>query len=177
MVPTLLWQGGSGIGGGTHIGVGSLGATRCREAERRRLRVSTQVLDLAPCHSAAMVRTVLVVDDSAAFREATSALLLSEGFVVVGEAADGRSGLELAVTLQPDLVLLDVQLPDLDGFEVARRLAADHGGGARVVLVSTRSAASLRVGLSCTTAAGFLAKQDLTGEALRRLLDDPAHDP
>lgn len=124
-----------------------------------------------------MVRTVLVVDDSAAFREAASALLLSEGLVVVGEAADGQSGLELAARLQPDLVLLDVQLPDLDGFEVARRLAAGHGGAARVVLVSTRSASSLRVGLSHTSAAGFLAKQDLTGHALRRLLDDSGQHP
>lgn len=134
---------------------------------------STYVLAPGTCHSADMARTVLLVDDSAAFRAAALALLEAEGFVVVGESADGASVLEQAVRLQPDLVLLDVQLPDVDGFEVARLLSQDERVTAMVVLVSTRSASSYRARLSDTTATGFLAKQDLSGGALRALLQAP----
>src|SRR5438093_2201218 len=83
------------------------------------------------------VTTVLIVDDHPTFRATAHALLEAEGFDVVGEAEDGGSALEAAERLHPDVVLLDVQLPDIDGFEVASRLTGD-GDGPLVVLISSR---------------------------------------
>ena len=71
-----------------------------------------------------MRRTVLIVDDHEAFRQSASALLEAEGFDVVGQAADGPEAIAEAERLRPEVVLLDIQLPDLDGFAVAERLAA-----------------------------------------------------
>ena len=71
-----------------------------------------------------MTVRVLIVDDHPSFRATARLLLETEGFEVVGEEADGASGLRAARELSPDLVLLDVQLPDIDGFEVAAQLTA-----------------------------------------------------
>ena len=85
----------------------------------------------------AMALTVLIVDDHPSFRASARVLLEAEGFDVIGEAADGTSGIAEAKRLRPDLVLLDVQLPDIDGFEVAG--AADQRAtGPDIVLVSSR---------------------------------------
>ena len=73
-----------------------------------------------------MAVTVLIVDDHPSFRSSAQALLEAEGFSVVGEAADGAGGLASTRELCPDLVLLDVQLPDIDGFDVAARITADR---------------------------------------------------
>jgi DNA-binding NarL/FixJ family response regulator len=116
-----------------------------------------------------MSRRVLIVDDHEGFRSFARALLQAEGFEVVGEAADGESALEAAAELAPDLVLLDVQLPDGDGFDVADRLAAAKQPPA-VVLVSTRDAASYRRRLATTTARGFIPKGELSGPALLALV-------
>jgi DNA-binding NarL/FixJ family response regulator len=113
-------------------------------------------------------RSVLIVDDHAAFRRTVRELLEAEGFEVIGEAADGESALMAAARLQPRLVLLDVQLPDLDGFEVAARLAGGSDPPA-VILTSTRSADSYRRRLANTPALGFIAKSELSGEALAAL--------
>src|ERR1700726_226654 len=82
---------------------------------------------------------VLIVDDHAGFRSMARRLLQAGGYEVVGEAADGSSGLQAARHLRPDLVLLDIQLPDVDGCEVARWLAAEADPPA-VVLISSRDA-------------------------------------
>jgi DNA-binding NarL/FixJ family response regulator len=116
-----------------------------------------------------MVRTVLIVDDHDGFRSFARALLQAEGFEIVGEAADGASALEAVARLRPDLVLLDVQLPDLDGFQVAEQLAARPDPPA-VVLVSTRDAASYRRRLAQTPARGFIPKAELSAPALRALM-------
>jgi DNA-binding NarL/FixJ family response regulator len=116
-----------------------------------------------------MVRTVLIVDDHDGFRSFARALLQAEGFAIVGEAPDGVSALEAVARLQPDLVLLDVQLPDLDGFQVAERLAALDNPPS-VVLVSTRDAAAYRRRLTDTPARGFIPKGELSGPALRALV-------
>jgi DNA-binding NarL/FixJ family response regulator len=116
-----------------------------------------------------MGESVLIVDDHEGFRTFARSLLDSEGFDVVGEAEDGASALRAAGQLAPDVVLLDVQLPDLDGFEVAERLAAEPHPPA-VVLISTRAAASYRRRLVMTSARGFISKGDLTGAALAALL-------
>jgi DNA-binding NarL/FixJ family response regulator len=116
-----------------------------------------------------MATSVLIVDDHDGFRAFARALLSSEGFEVVGEAGDGASALRAVNQLDPDVVLLDVQLPDLDGFEVAARLAAAETSPA-VVLVSTRHAISYRRRLAETSARGFISKGDLSGAALAAVL-------
>jgi DNA-binding NarL/FixJ family response regulator len=113
-------------------------------------------------------RSVLIVDDHEEFRRSARALLEAEGFEVIGEAADGASALIRAARLHPRLVLLDVQLPDLDGFEVAARLA-DSNDPPAVILTSTRSVSSYRRRLASTPVLGFIAKADLSREALAAL--------
>jgi CheY-like chemotaxis protein len=113
--------------------------------------------------------TVLIVDDHEDFRESASALLEVEGFAVVGGVADGASALAAVPRLRPEVVLLDVQLPDLDGFAVADRLAA-LPDPPRVVLISSRDAAAYGPRLDSTPAEGFLAKRDLSGASLAALV-------
>ena len=117
----------------------------------------------------AVSQTVLIVDDHAGFRSWTRSLLETEGFLVVGETADGTSAITAARDLRPDLVLLDVMLPDLSGFEVARRLAALPQPPA-VVLVSTREAADFGDVIGHSSAIGFISKLDLTGRVLRAVI-------
>jgi DNA-binding NarL/FixJ family response regulator len=112
---------------------------------------------------------VLIVDDHPSFRQSARLLLESDGWQVVGEAADGRSALSAAQALAPDMVLLDVQLPDLDGFEVARRLRANASAPA-VVMTSSRDACDYGTLAADSGARGFVAKAELSGEALEALL-------
>jgi DNA-binding NarL/FixJ family response regulator len=116
-----------------------------------------------------MPRTVLIVDDHPSFRATARALLEAEGFSVIDEAADGAEALAKTKELRPDLVLLDVQLPDIDGFEVARRLR-ENGSAPAIVLVSSRDAADYGELVDACGARGFVPKGELTGAALRALL-------
>jgi DNA-binding NarL/FixJ family response regulator len=109
--------------------------------------------------------TVLIVDDHAGFRSFARALLEAEGFEVVGEAADGASALATARALAPELVLLDVALPDMDGFAVCDALLQD-GDGPAVVLTSSRDVSSYRRRLERSRARGFIPKSELSGPAL-----------
>lgn len=116
---------------------------------------------------------VLVVDDHDAFRASASRLLAAEGYAVVGEAADGISAVKAARELAPDVVLLDVQLPDIDGFEVARRLLDGDGGTGDppvIVLTSSRDRSDFGQLIEQSGARGFIAKNNLSGEALAELL-------
>jgi DNA-binding NarL/FixJ family response regulator len=115
------------------------------------------------------VMTVLIVDDHQSFRASARRLLEAEGFTVVGEAPDGHGAIAAVQRLQPDLVLLDVQLPDLTGFEVAARLAA-LGSRATVVLTSSRGPAEYGSQIADSSARGFIPKSDLSAEALAGLL-------
>ena len=115
-------------------------------------------------------RSVLIVDDHEAFRAGARALLEADGFVVVGEAADGRAAIEAMGRLRPEVVLLDVQLPDIDGFAVAERLAAAADPPA-VILISTRSGHAYRRRLAASPARGFIAKAELSGACLAALVD------
>lgn len=115
-----------------------------------------------------MPRTVLIVDDHQQFRAAARAMLEASGFTVVGESADGASAVAAVEALNPAVVLLDVQLPDIDGFEVAARLAAGPRRP-KVILISTRSAVSFRRRLAGSTASGFIAKSELSGQTLAAL--------
>ena len=113
--------------------------------------------------------TVLIVDDHPSFRATARLLLEGDGFEVVGEAADGTSALRRAEETSPEVVLLDVNLPDLDGFTVARRLTSE-GGGPHVVLCSSRDARDFGELIASSGARGFVAKADLSGTAVRELL-------
>jgi DNA-binding NarL/FixJ family response regulator len=117
-----------------------------------------------------MRRTLLIVDDHAGFRELARSVFEAEGFDVVGEAADGESALVASHVLNPDVVLLDVALPDVDGFTVCDRLTRD-GTGPAIVMTSSRNIASFRGALERSRAKGFIAKADLSGPALAELAD------
>ena len=121
------------------------------------------------CQNAGMSTTVLIVDDHASFRAFARALLQAEGYRVVGEAADGSSGIEKIRRLRPDLVLLDVQLPDIDGFEVLQRLAAE-GNHSAIILISSRDASAYRRRLAESSARGFIPKSELSGASIRAML-------
>jgi DNA-binding NarL/FixJ family response regulator len=113
--------------------------------------------------------SVLIVDDHASFRTAAARLLEAEGFEVVGVAEDGASAIAAARQLSPDLVLLDIQLPDVDGFAVATALSADAEPPA-VVLTSSRSARAYGDRIDAAQVRGFIAKQELSGARLASLL-------
>jgi len=108
--------------------------------------------------------TVVIVDDHAGFRTFARALLEAEGFEVVGEATDGQSALALTRTLAPELVLLDVALPDMDGFAVCEALL-EGGSGPAVILTSSRDVSSYRRRLKRSRARGFIPKSELSGLA------------
>ena len=110
---------------------------------------------------------VLIVDDHPSFRGSVRALLLSEGYDVIGEAETGAEAVRLAKELQPDLVVLDVQLPDLNGFEVTA-LLCELDTPPDVVLTSSRD--DYTAAVVGTGARGFLPKDALSGEALDALL-------
>jgi two-component system nitrate/nitrite response regulator NarL len=118
-----------------------------------------------------MPKTVLIVDDHAGFRGFARRLLEAGGFTVVGEADDGASALAAVAELQPELVLLDIVLPDFDGFAVAERLA-EHGDEPVVVLTSSRDSADFGQRLERSSARGFIHKDDLSGPALAALAAD-----
>ena len=111
---------------------------------------------------------VVIVDDHPVFRRSARQLLERDGFEVVGEAGDGAAALKVARELEPDVLLLDIALPDTSGFEVADALA---GTAARIVLVSSRDAADFGPRLRQTRAAGFIPKDELTAGAVRALLE------
>jgi DNA-binding NarL/FixJ family response regulator len=123
-------------------------------------------IDVAPADAP---RRLLIVDDHDGFRAAAAAVLSAEGFDVVGEAEDARSGIAAALALRPELVLVDVGLPDRDGFAVAAQLMGDRQPPA-VVLTSTRDAADYGPLIASCGALGFVAKSELSGAALRGLV-------
>jgi DNA-binding NarL/FixJ family response regulator len=108
---------------------------------------------------------VLLVDDHDGFRTSARILLEAEGFIVVAEADDGTSAVAAAAATSPDLVLLDIQLPDMDGFEVVRRLTA-AGIGAHVVLIASRDEEAYADRLARSPADGFVSKADLSRVAI-----------
>ena len=113
--------------------------------------------------------SVLVVDDHGGFRAWARAFLEAEGYRVVGEAADGGEALSAARRLRPDVVLLDVHLPDRDGFEVARCLTKASQPPV-VVLVSSREQVEFGRRVPDSGARGFISKVDLSAERLHALV-------
>jgi DNA-binding NarL/FixJ family response regulator len=117
-----------------------------------------------------MAVTVLIVDDHPSFRATARLLLEVEGYDVIGEAQDGNAAIEEAERLHPDLVLLDVNLPDIDGFEVANRLTGTGGTEPAVILTSSRDPSDFGSLVSDSGARGFIPKADLSGDSLAALL-------
>jgi DNA-binding NarL/FixJ family response regulator len=111
--------------------------------------------------------TVLIVDDQADFRRVARQLLEADRFTVVGESADAAGALIAVRDLRPDVVLLDVRLPDRDGLDLSRALRA-LPSSPQVVLTSTADYARVA---RAHGAAGFIAKAQLTGSALRALIE------
>jgi DNA-binding NarL/FixJ family response regulator len=116
-----------------------------------------------------MPRTVLVVDDNPGFRSRARRWLETAGFSVVAEAADGASALDEARRHQPAVVLLDVQLPDISGLDVAERLSRESARPC-VVLTSTRDEADFGDRVSRCGACGFVPKSEFSGDAVAALL-------
>jgi two-component system response regulator EvgA len=117
-----------------------------------------------------MTTTILIIDDDSRFGVQVGELLTADGFVVIGQAVDGPSGLEAARSLRPEFVLVDIGLPDMDGFEVARRLSAD-GWRPQVILTSSRDARAYGRRLASVACLGFIPKERVSGDAIRALVD------
>jgi DNA-binding NarL/FixJ family response regulator len=113
---------------------------------------------------------VLIVDDHPSFRASVRVLLESEGFTVVGEAPDGATAMAETKRLEPEIVLLDVGLPDVDGFDVCARITSRNGYAPAVILVSSRDAADFGPLVARSGAKGFVPKAELSGERLEALL-------
>jgi DNA-binding NarL/FixJ family response regulator len=122
------------------------------------------------CDDDSVRPTVLIVDDHEGFRTSARTLLEADGFDVVGESADGGGALRAVSELRPQVVLLDIQLPDMDGFAVAARLAETSDPPA-VVLISSRDAAAYGPRLRATPSRGFIPKSELSGKTLADLID------
>jgi DNA-binding NarL/FixJ family response regulator len=121
------------------------------------------------CDHVYLVTTVLIVDDHPSFRGIARTLLESEGFEVIGEVADGASAIDAASLLRPDVILLDVHLPDLDGFEVAATLT-ENGRACSVVMTSSHDVHDFGRLVEQSGALGFIAKDKLSGASLTALL-------
>jgi DNA-binding NarL/FixJ family response regulator len=116
-----------------------------------------------------MACRVLIVDDHPGFRAQARALLAAAGYEVVGEAADGESGVRVARELSPDVVLLDVQLPDISGFEVAR-LVGGRPDPPAIILISSRDACDYGRRIGRSGARGFISKAELSARTMAAVL-------
>lgn len=143
--------------------------TRSAPPSRGDCTASRTVVVASLCEHA-RIRTLFIVDDHPAFRAIARTVLEAEGFVVVGEAEDGTSALAGIEELQPEVVLLDVQLPDIDGFQVAAR-AVHLSPAPLVVLTSSRDAHDYGSLIEESGARGFIAKAELSGSAVAALIE------
>jgi DNA-binding NarL/FixJ family response regulator len=116
-----------------------------------------------------MGKTVLIVDDHPSFRASARYMLEADGYEVVGEAADGTSAIDAVRALQPDVVLLDIRLPDLNGFQVAERLAV-NGASPAIVLTSSRDRSDFGYEIDACPAHGFIPKSELSAEGITLLI-------
>jgi DNA-binding NarL/FixJ family response regulator len=120
----------------------------------------------------------LIVDDNARFTEASRTLLERQGISVVGAAMTAAEGLQSAEELQPDVALVDIELGACSGFDLARALADGRGPAFNVILISTHSEEDFADLVAESPALGFLAKSDLSADAIRSILDGhPRRDP
>jgi DNA-binding NarL/FixJ family response regulator len=134
------------------------------------VRASPDVPGVLQCQHQSMVRRVLIVDDHPGFRAQARVMLAAAGYDVVGEAADGESGVRVARELSPDVVLLDVQLPGITGFEVLRLVHGEPDPPA-VVLISSRDASDYGRRVERSGARGFIPKAELSARTLAAVLE------
>lgn len=113
----------------------------------------------------------LIVDDNPLFLENATSLLEREGLDVVGVAADSAAAIQLVAEHRPDVTLVDIDLGDEDGFELARRLSDDSVAPTKVILISTHSERDLAELISASPALGFIQKTQLSAKTIRELLD------
>jgi two-component system chemotaxis response regulator CheY len=83
-----------------------------------------------------MGKRVLIIDDSAFMREFIEETLEEQGWEIVGMAADGNSGIEMALELEPDLITLDNVLPDMLGVDIAKILKIEEGLSSKIIMIS-----------------------------------------
>jgi DNA-binding NarL/FixJ family response regulator len=119
-----------------------------------------------------MYPSILIVDDHEPFRKAVRAILAAEGFTVLAEAGSGAAALAMAREVRPEIALVDIQLPDIDGFRVAEHLSKEPDAPV-VILISIREAYEYAGRVEKAPVAGFLPKRLLTGSAIRALLGEP----
>jgi DNA-binding NarL/FixJ family response regulator len=150
------------------VGARGDGRARCRPSAgvdaRREVGLAPYPSARRVRHNEAVKETVLIVDDHAAFRRNARLLLEADGYKVIGEAEDGRSALVETESLAPDVVLLDVGLPDRDGFEIASELTGRNL--AVVVLTSSRDRQDYGALIAESGARGFIPKTRLSGASL-----------
>ena len=116
----------------------------------------------------------LIVDDNALFREGATDLLRREGVDVVGVASNSAQAIQLVSELRPDVTLVDIDLGEEDGFELARQLSDTSAAHSKVILVSTHSGEDLAHLIAASPALGFVPKTRLSAQAIRDLLDRAA---
>jgi DNA-binding NarL/FixJ family response regulator len=148
--------------------VTALAALGWRRSRSARNSVASRILGSVDLGEDTVVRA-LIVDDHPSFRATARALLESEGYEVVGEAASATAALAAAEQARPEFVLVDIQLPDLDGFELAERLVR-LDAGVQIVLTSSRDIEDYGRCLDESVAKGFLPKAELSGPRLAALL-------
>jgi DNA-binding NarL/FixJ family response regulator len=112
---------------------------------------------------------VLIVDDHDGFRRQAHSLLEAAGYDVVGEAEDGKSAVVAVVELHPDVIVIDVQLPDTSGFDVSRLIHRDREAPV-VILVSSREASDYGGRITSSGAQGFLSKSELSADAIAKII-------
>jgi len=116
-----------------------------------------------------VAKTILIVDDHPSFRASARRMLEADGYEVVGEAQDGATAIDAVKDLRPDIVLLDIRLPDADGFQVAQRLA-ENGSGPAIVLTSSHDRSDFGSEIVACAADGFIPKSELSVEAIAVLI-------
>jgi DNA-binding NarL/FixJ family response regulator len=117
-----------------------------------------------------MAKTVLIVDDHPSFRASARRMLEADGYEVIGEAQDGAAALEAVERLRPELVLLDVRLPDVNGLEFARRLLGADGRTPEIVLISSHDSTDFAEAIIASGASGFIPKAELSAKAITSLI-------
>lgn len=133
-------------------------------------RVGRTTRGSAVCHHRDVAHTVVIVDDHPSFRASARAMLEESDFEIVAEASDGATALAVVAEQLPDVILLDVQLPDMTGFEICELIDQVDGFEPAIVLTSSRDLEDYGELVDSSCARGFVPKAELSGEALSALI-------
>jgi DNA-binding NarL/FixJ family response regulator len=130
-----------------------------------------------PCMLVVVQLRLLIVDDSPAFLQAAQVVLETEGMTVVGVASSSHEALERIRDLRPDVALVDIDLGDESGFDVARRLAAGADPAPSLIIISSHDGDDFEDLLEASPALGFVSKSSLSGDAIRAVLETNGREP